>query len=296
MKSLTRVVACTMIVLALTSGQCLAQRTYEPYTFTTLAGNAGYGSADGTGSTARFRKPSSVAVDSTGNVYVADSGNNTIRKVTATGVVTTLAGDNSTFDEFGNLVRENLDGTGSAARFSGPSSVAVDNAGNVFVADSENHTIRKVTPAGVVTTLAGLAGTQGSADGTGSAARFFGPSGVAVDIMDNVYVADSGNFTIRKVTPAGVVTTLAGLAGTQGSADGTESAARFFGPSGVAVDIMGNVYVADSGNFTIRKVTSAGVVTTLAGKASITNQFGGPPLARIDHSLAENGERKVQLR
>ena len=120
------------------------------------------------------------------------------------------------------------DGTGSAARFYYPRGVAVDSAGNVYVADTGNHTIRKVTPAGVVTTLAGLAGSSGSADGTGSAARFNYPPGVAVDSAGNVYVADTGNHTIRKVTPAGVVTTLAGLAGSSGSADGTGSAARFY--------------------------------------------------------------------
>jgi hypothetical protein len=128
----------------------------------------------------------------------------------------------------------------------------VDGAGNVYVADTSNSTIRKVTPGGVVTTLAGLAGTLGSADGTGSTARFSGPQGVAVDSAGNVYVADTWNNTIRKVTPGGIVTTLAGLAGSQGSADGTGSAARFNDPYGVAVDSAGNIYVADSFNNAIR--------------------------------------------
>jgi hypothetical protein len=131
--------------------------------------------------------------------------------------------------------------------------VAVDGAGNVYVADVQNHTIRKITPAGVVTTLAGRAGQRGSADGTGSAARFFYPSGVAVDGAGNVYVADLYNHTIRKITPAGVVTTLAGSAGQRSSEDGTGSAARFHYPSGVAVDGAGNVYVADERNNKIRK-------------------------------------------
>ena len=122
--------------------------------------------------------------------------------------------------------------------------MAVDGTGNVYVADSGNHTIRKITPAGVVTTLAGLAGNFGSADGTGSDARFQDPSSVAVDSAGNVYVADFGNHTIRKITPAGVVTTLAGLAGNFGSADGVGSDARFNQPIGVAVDSAGNVYVA----------------------------------------------------
>ena len=225
---------------------------------TTLAGTAGQiGSADGTGSAARFNSAYGVAVDSAGNVYVADTGNDTIRKITPAGVVTTLAG---TAGQFGSA-----DGTGSAARFEFPEGVAVDSAGNVYVADTINDTIRKITPAGVVTTLADMAGQVGSADGTGSAARFDYPTGVAVDSAGNVYVADDGNDTIRKITPAGVVTTLAGMAGQVGSADGTGSAARFAYPEGVAVDSAGNVYVADTGNDTIRKITPAGVVTTLAG-------------------------------
>src|SRR5207253_1773206 len=156
----------------------------------------------------------------------------TIRQVTPAGVATTLAGSPGKSGS--------ADGTGSAARFYGPFGVAVDSAGNVYVADKYNDTIRQVTPGGVVTTLAGLAGNDGSADGTGSAARFYCPVGVAVDSAGNVYVAAYHNDTIRQVTSAGVVTTLAGSAGKGGSADGTGSAARFYNPSGVAVD-TGNV-------------------------------------------------------
>jgi hypothetical protein len=235
---------------------------------TTLAGSAGNdGSSDGTGSAARFNFPASVSVDSAGNVFVADSFSNTIRKVTSAGVVTTLAG---LADSSGST-----DGTGSSARFSSPHGVAVDTAGNVFVADRNNHTIRKVTGAGVVTTLAGAAGSSGSADGTGSAARFNQPVGVAVDSSGNVFIGDRNNHTIRKITSVGVVTTLAGTAGSSGSTDGTGSAARFNLPYGVAVDTAGNVFVADNFNYTIRKITSAGVVTTLAGLAGSSGSTDG---------------------
>ena len=257
-----------LLWLAVLPLAALGQANYAtPYTFTTLAGNTGYGSADGTGSAAQFAFPCGAAVDSAGNVYVADTVNSTLRKVAPVGtnwVVTTLAG-------LAGCTGTN-DGTGSAARFYYPDGVAVDSAGNLYVADSGNHTIREVTPVGtdwVVTTLAGLGGTRGSADGTNSAARFNYPAGVAVDTSGNVYVADEGNNTIRKVTPLGtnwVVTTLAGLAGSAGSANGTGSNARFYLPFGLAVATNGNVYVGDMGDTygTIRKVTSGGVVTTLA--------------------------------
>jgi len=151
--------------------------------------------------------------------------------------------------------------------------VAVDTAGNIYVADLSNHTIRKVTAGGVVTTLAGTAGMSGSANGTGAAARFNSPSGVALDSAGNIYVADSGNHTIRKVTPTGVVTTLAGSAGNNGSEDGAGPDARFDDPSGVAVNTTGNIYVTDG--YTIRKVTAGGVVTTLAGTAGIYGRADG---------------------
>ena len=235
---------------------------------TTLAGTAGFsGSADGTGAAAMFNFPNAVATDASGNVYVADRSNNTIRKITPAGVVTTLAGTAGTSGS--------ADGTGAAARFSNPNGVATDAGGNLYVADANNRTIRKITPTGVVTTLAGTAGTRGSADGTGAAASFDFPSSVATDAIGNVYATEAGRNTIRKITPAGVVTTLAGTAGVTGSADGTGAAARFFSPNGVATDAGGNVYVADASNQTIRKITPAGVVTTLAGTAGVTGSADG---------------------
>jgi sugar lactone lactonase YvrE len=216
---------------------------------TTLAGLAGAGgSEDGIGSAARFAGPYGVAVDEAGNLYVADSNNNTIRRVTPAGAVTTRAGSAG---QIGST-----DGTGVTARFNGPNGIAVDGATNLYVADTLNHTIRKVTPARVVTTVAGLAGNPGSADGIGNGARFNYPSGIAVDSETNIYVADTYNNTIRKLTPVGtnwVVTTLGGMPGFYGTADGTGSTARFSNPNGVAVDSAGNVYVADFYFNTIRK-------------------------------------------
>ena len=243
----------------LPTSPALAQTSYEPYAFTTYAGVA-QGATDGTGSAARFRIPSGTAVDSAGNVYVADTNNHTIRKITPAGVVTTLAGTPGVFGF--------NDGTGAAAQFDYPQDVAVDGSGNVFVADTGNDTIRKITPGGVVTTFAGTPTVVGSKDGTGTGALFNGPFSLVVDGSGNVFVADTGNFTIRKITPAGVVTTYAGAVGILGSSNGTGTAANFGSPSGVAVDGSGNVFVADSTNNEIRKVAAGGVVTTLAGVAT----------------------------
>ena len=234
---------------------------------TTLAGRPGSGCADGRGRAASFSSIAGVAVDGSGNVYVAEWAADTIRKVTPGGVVTTLAGSPG--------ISGTADGTGSAARFNSPEDVAVDGNGTLYVTEAGNHTIRKVTPGGVVTTLAGSPGVQGSADGTGSAARFWHLGGVALDGNGNLYVADAGNDTIRKVTPGGVVTTLAGSPGVRGNDDGVGGAAQFEDPEGVAVDASGNVYVADNLNSTIRKVTPDGIVTTIGGTPGVADGADG---------------------
>jgi hypothetical protein len=268
---------------------CTIRKITPAGVVSTFAGTAGScGSADGAGAAARFFNPAGVAVDASGNVYVADTLNCTIRKVTPDGVVSTLAGTAGVWGA--------VDGTGTAALFTAPWGVAVDGAGNVYVADSNggnNNLLRKITPRGVVTTLAGTPGIRGSADGVGAAAQFNRPYGVAVDGSGNVYVADTSNSTIRKVTPDGVVSTLAGTAGISGAVDGTGTAARFSLPYGVAVDGAGNVYVADTDNHTIRAITPAGVVTTIAGAAGVpgiadgtgaTARFSGPMSIATDGS------------
>ncbi|HWA24327.1 MAG TPA: immunoglobulin domain-containing protein [Lacunisphaera sp.] len=245
------------IIFVADTANATIRRIATDGTVTTFAGSAtGRGNTDGTGTAATFSSTSAIALDSTGNLFVADGIQHTVRKLTAGAVVTTLAGS------AGNL--GNTDGTGTAARFNHPTGVVADAAGNVYVADTTNNTIRKVTAAGGVTTLAGVAGVSGATDGTGGAALFNGPAGLAIDGAGNIYVADSGNSAIRKVTPAGAVTTLAGLSTIAGLLDGTGSGAWFNQPKGVAVDGAGNVYVADTGNAAIRKITPAGAVTTLA--------------------------------
>ncbi len=322
----------------------------------TLAGKAGVsGSADGTGGNARFFQPQGVAVDGATNVYVADTGNFTIRKITPAGVVTTLAGSpgasgtnnatgaNARFyepegiavntagsliyvaDSWNHLIRQvtsagavstlagaagnpgTNNGTGSAAQFNQPAGIAVDGDGTLYVGDTGNQTLRKVTAAGVVSTLAGSPGVSGTNNGTGSAATFWDPQGLALDGATNIYVADSFNNTIRKITPAGSVSTIAGSAGSFGSADGTGAAARFWQPQGATVDSLGNIYVADGANGTIRKITSGSVVATLAGSASvgITNgtgdgaRFNAPASAAVDGSgngyVTDSGNNTIRL-
>ena len=234
----------------------------------TLAGVAGAaGSQDGTGSDARFNQPAGVATDAAGNVYVADTGNATIRHITPGGAVTTLAGSSTS--------RDSRDGAGSDAQFNQPSGLAVDNVGAIYVADALNATIRKITAGGTVSTLAGAAGSRGETDASGPAARFNFPNGVAVDAAGNLYVADTYNAAIRKIGPDGAVTTLAGSAGITGAVDLTGRNALFNQPFGMAVDAAGNVYVADSGNSTIRKIAPDGAVATLAGMAGIAGQADG---------------------
>lgn len=279
---------------------------------TALAGNPWRGRrVDGAGAGAEFGGLVGIAADVAGDVYVADRGNHAIRKITPGGQVTTLVAtaadrthrDNAwpgadfpdlsgialdrsgriyVVDNAGSTVSE-LDGAGVArtfagapkawghadgdvafASFMGAVGIATDGAGNLYVADSANCTIRKITPDRMVSTLAGSAEFCGHADGLGDAARFASPHGIAADGAGNVYVSDADSHTIRKITPEGRVTTLAGSPGVQGKADGPGAQATFFAVRGIATDRAGNVYVADSGNLSIRKITPDGRVSTLA--------------------------------
>jgi sugar lactone lactonase YvrE len=225
------------------------------------------GSEDGNGTAALFDGPRGMVFDSNGNMFVADSYNNVIRKVTPYGVVTTFAGTAG--------LCGSTDGSGFEALFHAPEGLAIDANDNLYVADTCNSTIRKITPYGVVTTVAGSAGLKGSVNGTGIAARFVCPVGVAVDKNGNVYVTDFTDHTIRKITPARLVTTFAGKSGLSGSSNGSGSAARFNSPYGIAFDKKGVAYVTDSGNHVIRTISTSGVVTTFAGAPGVVGHSEG---------------------
>lgn len=244
---------------------------------TTLAGSA-QGDALGTGSEAQFNYPYYLDTDAAGNVYVVDTHNHKIKKITPDGTVSLLAGSTGGY----------ADGTGSEAQFYYPTGIDVDADGNVYVADKDSHKIRKITPNGVVSTLAGS--TAGTTDGTGAAAQFNGPVNVAVDGNGNVYVTDGNVHLIRKITPAGEVTTVAGS--TQGSANGTGSAAQFNYPYSLAIDATGDLLIADTFNHKIRRLTQAGVVSTFLGTtggyadgSASTAQFNYP----TDVAVAADG-------
>lgn len=252
----------------------LVRKIITPNQVSTLAGSTGVsGATNGTGTAASFNYPSGVAADAAGNIYVADQGNNLIRKITPGGTVNTLAGSG---------VGGANNATGLQATFNAPQDVAVDQDGNVYVADDFNNMIRKISPAGEVTTFAGGI-APGSADGQGTAASFNRPVGIAIDAAGNLYVGDTGNNTIRMITPGGWVTTLAG-SGAQGAANGVREAASFYLPSGLSADGSGNVYVADNGNHLIRKIVATGYTMDKALPAGLvfdgkTGTISGKPTA-----------------
>ena len=238
----------------------------------TLAGNPGHGSflssGDGTGVQATFVQPAGIAVGSDGVAYIADAFRNTIRRVGNDGVVTTLAGS------YQNRYRP-ADGRGAEAGFSSTNGIAMDGNGTLYVADYQ--AVRKIDANGNVTTLTGTlgSGSGGTADGSLAQARFGYLTAIALDASGNLYLTDSGNHNVRKITPAGVVTTLAGTPGVAGDADGRGSAASFNGPHGIALDKAGNVYVADTKNNLIRRISTSGEVTTVAGTRGLTGNTLG---------------------
>ncbi|HTF37029.1 MAG TPA: NHL repeat-containing protein [Blastocatellia bacterium] len=237
---------------------------------TTIAGSGSPGVEDGPAMSASFSDPFGIAVDKRGNVIVADGGqSNRIRRITVDGKVHTIAGANEGF----------ADGDAQQARFNTPSGIAIDNGGNIIIADTSNNRIRKLSSDGTkVSTIAG-SGVAGFKDGSAGEAQFDGPIGIAVDKHGNVFVADAYNDSIRKITEDGAVTTFAGT-GLPGFNDGQAPGSAFDTPCGVAVDEDGNVFVADTGNHAVRKITAQGEVTTIAGGTGAGSQGGEVRLNR----------------
>ncbi|WP_246464370.1 hypothetical protein [Undibacterium seohonense] len=228
--------------------------TQSPLTL--IAGNiGGPGSADGIGGNARFDTPIGIARDKSGNLFVTDKYNHTIRKITPSGLVSTFAGQVA--------IPGSADGEAGKALFNEPNGITIDASDNLYVADNVNHLIRKISPAGVVTTLAGKALELGKADGTSSAARFNSPADIAIDNQGNLIIADQFNSLIRKISSTGQVTTLAGNPNSSGFADGPAKSAMFRLPVGIAIDRNNTVYVADTYNNMIRKIDTNGNVTSI---------------------------------
>ncbi len=240
-------------------------------TVTLFAGQPGQvGDVDGPLLSARFNAPHSIVAAKDGSLFVNDSGNCTIRKLSSYGWVTTFAGAAPR--------RGAGDATGAAAKFANPYGLVALQDGTLIVADSDNHTIRKIAPGGAVVTLAGIAGKPGAVDSVGTMASFNGPQGLAVDKQGSLYIADTYNHTIRRLTPEGRVETIAGKAGASAFADGLRSDARFYLPTGLAVAPDGTLFVADYGNNCIRKIDIDGKVTTIAGVAGSPGEENGSAL------------------
>jgi trimeric autotransporter adhesin len=248
----------------------------------TVAGNSsiGYSGDGGPATRAQLRDPTDVAVDGSGNLFIADTGNHRIRRVSTDGIITTLAGT-------GSYGFSGDDGPANNAQLCQPSGVAMDTAGDLFIADSCNSRIRKVSPTAIITTVAG-GGLRNAFSGSGdggpaTSALLWYPAGVALDHRGNVFIADTGNHRIRKVTSNGTITTVAGTGTASGTAslsfsgDGgpATSAQLSVWPSSVAVDGEGNLFIADTGNRRIRRVSTAGIITTVAGDGTLGNSFSG---------------------
>jgi len=222
----------------------------------TVAGNGTQGFTNGPAANASFTYPTGVAVDASGNIYVVDEGNNAIRKISTDGQVSTFAGGTKGY----------ADGTGTAASFDRPTDLVLDANGNLFVTDLYNYRIRKITPAGVVTTFAGNSSYM-SADGTGTGASFDNPGDIAIDKQGNLYVTEGDNL-VRKITPQGVVTSIAGTIPLPLSSP-------FGMPQGIAFDASGNMYLEDSGRYQIEKMTPSGQLSVFAGTGN-QNFVNGP--------------------
>ena len=274
---------------------CFLSSAFAQDSVRTIAGRALQpGAADGPAFEARFNDPAAIASDTSGNIYIADSRNHIIRRISANGLVTTIAASNPAFNtpsgiaisaqgiyvaDTGNHLIRRINPNGSittiAEGFDTPLGLAISTNGILYVADCGNHTIRAIAPDGAVTTIAGKPDTWGSTDGAAANARFNGPIGVALDSYGNLFVSDSNNHTIRKITPHRHVTTIAGAALQSGFTDGDSAAARFFQPAELAFDTHGALFVADSMNHAIRKISPDAKVTTVTGFSNAPGSIDG---------------------
>jgi sugar lactone lactonase YvrE len=270
-----------------------------------VAGRTGLmGHTDGAGPSALFNEPAGFVLADDGSLVLADTGNNTIRAVSATGVVTTVAGSSGTTGA--------ADGSGSAASFNAPAGMCADLVGIYVVADQANRLVRKVTAGGLVTTFAGQVGPPGFADGMGTAASFVDPTGLVIrrdsygwtswtggnNGYGTIFVSDQGSHTIRTILASGQVGTYIGLPSSAGSVDGYRTNARLNKPTGLAMDGDGNLYIADTGNHTIRRVDTTGYVTTLAGVRTVSGLLDGPAsqaLFNAPEALAFDSARNLYV-
>ena len=259
-------------VFAADVGNNLVVKISPGGTLTVVAGN-GICEFSGDGGPARnasLGEPNDVAVDADGNIYIADTGNGRIRRVSANGIISTVAGN-------GDFAFSGDGGPATSASLFVPQGVAVDAGGNLYISDTGNHRVRRVTPAGVISTVVGTGEPGFSGDGGPAAdAMLIQPVGLAFDSSGNLYIADGGNDRIRKVTPAGIITTVAGGGDTVGDG-GPAAAARINEPTGVAVSAAGDVYFSDTNNLRIRKVTSGGTISTIAGNGNFKFSGDGGP-------------------
>jgi sugar lactone lactonase YvrE len=250
----------------------------------TVAGTGVPGFLDGPGKTALFDSPHCVAVNSQGAVFVSDRDNHRIRKIDAQGDVTTFAGQ---------AIAGLADGMGGIAKFSAPYGLVFDKQDNLYVADSDNHVIRKIDPQGNVVTFAGT-GSRGYQDGPSATARFDTPYGLAFDGTGNLYVADYGNHRIRKIDPQGVISTVAGT-GNNGYSDGAALQAEFDRPTSIVLDPQGNLFIVDQNNERIRQLDTTGKVTTLAGTGTAGFQDGPLNQAQFDEPFGITIDAKGTL-
>jgi sugar lactone lactonase YvrE len=285
----------SVVLVACGSGRDNSSSLTTTFTVSHWAGSTA-GSLNGQGSAAQFNAPIGIAANSSGTVYVSDANNSMIRQITSSGLVTTFAGVDRSHGS--------TDGASSVAKFNFPFHLTTSSSGVLYLADLNNHMIRQIDTSGNVVTIAGST-SFGAVDGASSVARFKTPKGVVLDASGNLYVADTGNRLIRKIDASGVVTTFAGnSASVADLVDGQGSGALFRSPSGIAIDSSGNLYVTDS--TAIRKISSSGSVTTLAGgtdsgqldgqgsSASFTGLDGGIVLSNNYLYVADRGNHRIR--